>query len=128
MRVLSLHCISIVSLFIIFCGKMDLGHEDADELVQDVFVKFWKQPIYEEKDTSLKVLLYRLAITSLLYYNLKHKTVAIRGLTSDQLLILVLKDQEQIDFMEIAQITGFDVNEVRNNFRTGLEKFNDLNN
>jgi RNA polymerase sigma-70 factor (ECF subfamily) len=105
-----------------FLRKMGLGHEDADELVQDVFVKFWRNPLYEEQNAVLKITLYRLATKSWMAYNLKHKLAELRGLTSEQLLIIVLKDQEELDFLEIAQITGITVNEVRISFKTGLEK------
>lgn len=102
-----------------FLRKMGLDHDDADELLQDLFVKFSRMSFFSE---TIKITLYRLAATYCLAYLIKHKTGHLHALTSEQLLIMVLKVQEEFDFAEVAQITAIPVDEVRSLFNTGISK------
>lgn len=111
-----------------FLRKMGLDHEAADELLQDIFVKFWRTAINTEHDDTIKITLYRLATLSCQTHLVKYKVVASYGLTSEQLLISILKSQEAFDFAEIAQITSIPVNEVRSLFKNGISKINDQTN
>lgn len=104
-----------------FLRRMGLEHGDADELLQDVFVKFWRKPANNEPGYSIKNGLYRLAAAGSLA---KNKELDFNGLTSEQLLIVVLKDHDEFDFADITQITSIPVNEVRNLFKTGISKLN----
>ncbi|WP_292973579.1 hypothetical protein [Mucilaginibacter sp.] len=54
----------------------------------------------------------------------KNTVPHLHGLTSEELLIMVLRDQEEFDFVEIAQITSIPVNEIRSHFQTGVNKMN----
>lgn len=105
-----------------FLRKIGLEHEDADELMQDVFVKFWKTATGKESGNSIEKGLYSLAATM---YLEKNKVVLFTCLTSEQSLIMILKQQEDFDFSAIAQITSLPVNEVRSLFKTGISKLND---
>lgn len=105
-----------------FLRKMGLEHEDTDELVQDIFIKFWRTADSIEQGNSLKNGLYRLAAKS---YAAKNRVVHFKGLTSEQSLIMVLKQQEDFDFAAIAHILSISVNEVRSLFKTGISKLND---
>lgn len=101
---------------------MGLDHEEADELLQDVFIRFWRATIHNESGHDLKITLYRLATVSCLAYLVKHSILSLQGLTSEELLIVVLKDHAEFDFLEIAQITSSPVNDIRNDFKTAINK------
>lgn len=102
-----------------FLRKMGLEHEDADEILQDLFVEFSGTAILND---TIRVTLYRLAATYCLEYMVKHKTVHLHALTSEQLLVMVLKMQEEFDFPQIALIMPIHVTEVRGLFKTGVSK------
>lgn len=104
-----------------FLRKMGLDHDNADELLQDVFVKFWRPAVLSD---TIKITLYRLTATYCRALMEKHNGVHSQGLTSGELLIMVLKNQE-FDFATIAQITSIPVNEVSSLFKTGINKMND---
>ncbi|SDG11859.1 RNA polymerase sigma factor [Mucilaginibacter gossypii] len=104
-----------------FLRRTGLEHEVTDELVQDVFLKFWKLPNAEQESNSLIITLYRLSVA-----RLKNSHPAgLQGLTQQEQIIVVLKTQEDFDFQEIAQIVAIPVNEVRSLFKTGIIKIND---
>jgi DNA-directed RNA polymerase specialized sigma24 family protein len=108
-----------------FLRKMGLDHEDADEILQDVFVKFWRTAILSG---SIKVTLYHLTATYSMSYVSKNTTPHLHGLTSEELLIMVLKDPEEFNFVEIAQIISIPVNEIRSHFQLGISKINNQTN
>lgn len=105
-----------------FLRRMGLDHDDADESLQDAFVRFWRAGIIDEPGNSIQNVLYRLATEKCLTKNVK---VPFNGLTATQFLILVLKEKEGFDFTDIAQIVSVPVNEVRRLFKTGITKLND---
>ncbi|WPU96425.1 hypothetical protein SNE25_12935 [Mucilaginibacter sabulilitoris] len=102
-----------------FLRGMGLGHNDADELLQDVFIQLWRVPAGDEPGSSVKNSLYHLAVTN--YLALKTEA-PLKGLSIEQSLIIVLKEQEQFDFADIAQIISIPVEEVRSLFKTGISK------
>lgn len=105
-----------------FLRRMGLGHEDADELLQDVFVKFWKTVNTSQAGEALNITLYGLAAKGCLAYQQKHSIKTLQGLTAEKQLFIILKEQEEFDFQEIAQITAIPVNEVRVSFTTGTSE------
>lgn len=108
-----------------FLRRMGLNHDDADELLQNLFVKFSRTAALCD---TIKITLYRLAATDCLAYLVKHRVARLPGLTSEQLLIMVLKVQEEFDFADIAQITSIPVSEVRSLFKAGINKMNNQSN
>lgn len=102
-----------------FLRKMGLDHDDADELLQDLFVKFSGSTVF---NNTIRITLYWLASKSCLAYLVKHKPAYLEALTSEQRLIMVLKLQEEFDFIEIAQIIAIPVTEVRNIFNAGVSQ------
>ena len=106
-----------------FLRRMGLGHEDADELLQDIFVKFWKTDMAKQEYGSIKIILYHFAATSCLDYLRKHQAMVAHGLPAEQEMIIMLKVQEEFDCREIAQITSIPFNEVRKSFSTGISEF-----
>jgi RNA polymerase sigma-70 factor (ECF subfamily) len=112
-------------LIYFFLRRMGLDHEDADELLQDIFVKFSGTAVLND---TIKITLYRSAATDCLAYRVKHHVTQLQGMTSEQLLIMVLKVQEEFDFADIAQITSIPVSEVRSLFKTGINKMNNQSN
>lgn len=105
-----------------FLRRMNLNHEDTDELLQDIFLKFWKTAINKQEVNGIKIILFHSAAAGCLTYLQKHQATAAHGLPAAQELIIVLKGQEEFDFREIAQIMSLPVNEVRNSFTTGISK------
>ena len=101
-----------------FLRRTGLEHEVTDQLLQDIFLKFWKLPNAENEGNSLIITLYRLSVARLKNNNL----AGLRGLTQQEHIIVVLKTQEDFDFQEIAQIVAIPVNEVRNFFNTGISR------
>lgn len=108
-----------------FLRKMGINHEDADEVLQDVFVKFWRTTVLS---SSIKITIYHITTTYCMAYLSKNTAPHLHGLTSEELLIMVLKDQEELDFAEIAQITSIPVNEIRSYFQSGINKINNQTN
>ncbi|WP_345955286.1 sigma-70 family RNA polymerase sigma factor [Mucilaginibacter sp. PAMB04168] len=104
-----------------FLRKLGIDHEDTDELIQDVFLNLWRTEIF---DTAIDLALYRLMARHTIVFLEKKAVVQINGLTSKELIIMILKDQEEFDFSEIAQITAIPVTEVRHYFKVAVTKFN----
>lgn len=105
-----------------FLRRMGLDHEDADELLQDILLKFWKSVNTRQAGEALNISLYSLAAKSCLAYLQKHQAAVLHGLPAEQELIIVLKKHEGFDFREIAQFMSIPFNEVRNSFTTGISE------
>lgn len=103
-----------------FLRRMSLGHDDAGELLQDVFIEFWKTLNTRQADEALNIILYRLGAKSCLSYLQKCTIKTLRELTAEQQLCIVLKEQEEFDFREIAQIMSMPVNMIRHRFYTAI--------
>lgn len=108
-----------------FLRKMGLDHEDADELLQDAFIKFWKAPTRDGTDNYIRNTLFYMAAV---LCRTKNTNGLLNGLTTEQSMMLILSQQEGFDFAEVAQITSVPVKEVRNSFNKILSLFNDQQN
>ncbi|MDN3584961.1 RNA polymerase sigma factor [Mucilaginibacter flavus] len=104
-----------------FLRKAGLEHEAADELIQDVFLKFWKLTTAKQESGTILIKLYRLSAERL---NKSH-LAGLKGITQQERIIVLLKTQEEFDFQETAQITNIPVKEVRDLFKTGISKITD---
>lgn len=105
-----------------FMRRMNLGHEDADELVQDVFVKFWKLQNWLTATDQLNLKLYQSACELCLNFLQGDNEIDLQGLTVEQHIIFVLKQYEEFDYPKIAGITHFPVDEVRGIFKAAINK------
>jgi DNA-directed RNA polymerase specialized sigma24 family protein len=99
-----------------FMRRMNLGHEETDEQLQNLFLWFWKNLDHYQRDNVLSVLLYRLAAEICTGFLTRHPQQKLPGLTIDQQLIFRLKQSEDLDFDEIAQITQVSNKEARQHF------------
>jgi DNA-directed RNA polymerase specialized sigma24 family protein len=99
---------------------MNLSHEDADELVQEVFVKFWKFQSWLTATGRLNLKLYQSACELCLNFLQGHNEIDLQGLTVEQQIIFVLKQYEEFDYPKIADITHFPVEEVRAIFKAAI--------
>lgn len=105
-----------------FMRRMNLSHKDADELVQDVFVNFWKLQNWLTGTDQLNLKLYQPAGELCLKFIQGHKEVDLKGLTFEQQIIFVLKQYEEFDYSEIAGITHFPIGEVKGIFKAVINK------
>jgi hypothetical protein len=96
-----------------FMRRMNLSHKDADELVQDVFVNFWKLQNWLTETDQLNLKLYQPAGELCLKFIQGHKEVDLKGLTFEH---------EEFDYSEIAGITHFPIGEVKGIFKAVISK------
>ncbi|OJW13874.1 sigma factor [Mucilaginibacter sp. 44-25] len=95
-----------------FLRKLGIDHEDIDELIQDVFLKLWRTEIFK---SAIDLALYHLTAMHAMVF-LEKAMVQVNGLTSKELMIIILKDQEEFNLTQIAQIMTSSVDEIRRIF------------
>lgn len=96
-----------------FLRRMGLAHEDADEIVQDVFILLWQDLKSGHGLDTVNFRLYQHAIKKVPDF-LKDSKVTDR-------LVFLLKHYEGFDFGDISEMTGMEVAEVRDRFKSGLK-------
>ncbi len=96
-----------------FLRRMGLAHEDADEIVQDVFILFWRDLKSGYGLETMNFRLYQHAIKKVADY-LKHSDATDR-------LVFLLKHDEAFDFTDISEMTGMEVGDVRDRFKSWLK-------
>lgn len=78
--------------------KMVLDHDDADDVVQEVFIKIWKNLHRFRQDSKLYTWIYRIATNECLNFLKKKKRVSLLSLTDYQgVLISKLDMSIQLD-------------------------------
>jgi DNA-directed RNA polymerase specialized sigma24 family protein len=104
-----------------FLRQFNLNHEDADEQVQEIFVRIWKQLISWTNVDMVDILIYRFAIEASQPFLRKHGEPVPYSLTPEQRIVFNLKQYAEFDYREIAAITGLPVNDVRQNFNDAIK-------
>lgn len=104
-----------------FLRRMDLEHDAADEIVQDVFILFWRDLKNGHGLGVVDFRLYQHAIKkAVMFINKTGSTTLVDNSIKDK-LVFVLKQQEGFDFADIAEMLGITLNDVRNSFYTTLK-------
>lgn len=96
-----------------FLRSMGLTHEDADEIVQDVFILFWRDL---KSGHGLDMVSFRL-----FQHAIKKVPDFLKDSDATDRLVFLLKHDQGFDFSDISEITGMEVGEVRNRFKSGLK-------
>lgn len=104
-----------------FLRKMGLNHEDADEILQDVFVLLWRDLKNGHGLDSVNLKLYQHAIKKALNFLDKNNDIPLHDSHVKDQLVLVLKNHEGFDFWDISEMLGWNINDVRNNFKSALK-------
>ena len=102
-----------------FLRHLGLDHEDADEQVQEIVVKFWRSLNGLKDSDRLDITLYNTAVKAGVIFLGKRSGLNIDGLSTEQKMVFTLKQQD-FDHHDIAIITGLPINEVRDHFRSAL--------
>ena len=105
-----------------FLRKMGLTHEDADEQVQEIFLRFWRKPNELKEHDRLDIALYRIAVETSFIFLRKQGGFIMNGLAPEQKVIFTLKQQEEFDFREISDLTNLPVNDVKEYFKLALNQ------
>ena len=130
-----------------------LSHEDADDILQDVFVKAWKALPFFRGDSSEFTWLWRIATNESLNFLLRKKlrSVFVRideaaGISSDpyfngdeaeakfqtalshlpakQLSVFCMRYYEDLTYEQISDITGTSVGALKASYHIAREKIN----
>lgn len=109
-----------------FLRHLGLDHEDADEQVQEIVVKFWRSLNRLKDSDRLDIALYSTAVEAGFIFLRKRSGLDIDGLSTEQKMVFTLKQQD-FDHHGIAIITGLPLNEVRDHFRAALTIMADKN-
>ncbi|MES2278650.1 MAG: sigma-70 family RNA polymerase sigma factor [Bacteroidota bacterium] len=96
-----------------FLRRMGLEHEDADEILQDVFILLWRDLKNGHGLDMANFRLYQHAI--------KKVPNSINENNTKDRLVFILKQYEGFDFGEISDMTGMEVGDVRESFKSGLK-------
>ncbi len=96
-----------------FLRRMGLEHEDADEILQDVFILLWRDLKNGHGLDMVNLRLYQHAIKKALNF--------LKETNAKDRLVFILKQHEGSDFGDISEITGMEVGDVRDSFKSGLE-------
>lgn len=97
-----------------FLRRTGLAHEDADEIVQDVFVLLWRDLKSGHGLDTVNFRLYQHAI--------KKAADFLKDSDATDRLVFLLKHDEGFDFSDISEMTGMQVGEVRDRFKSGLKR------
>lgn len=85
-----------------FLQHSGLDHEDADEQVQEIFVRFWRTLDSLKETDRLDVALYHIAVETCLPFLAQFTEASLEGLTAEQKMVFALKQLREFDFHEIA--------------------------
>lgn len=96
-----------------FLRRMGLAHEDADEIVQDVFILLWRDLKNGHELDTVDFRLFKHAI--------KKVHDSLNDSKPTDRLIFLLKHYEGFDFGDISEMTGLEVGDVRDRFKSGLK-------
>lgn len=103
-----------------FLRHLGLDHDDADEQVQEILVRFWRKLNGLKEHDRLDTALYSTAVEICFIFLRKHGEFIMGGLSPEQKVVFTLKQQEDFDYHEMAVITGLPLNQVREHFRLAL--------
>jgi DNA-directed RNA polymerase specialized sigma24 family protein len=104
-----------------FLRHSGLDHEDADEQVQEIFVRFWRTLDSLKETDRLDVALYHIAVETCLPFLAQLSETSSEVLTAEQKMVFALKQLHEFDFYKIATIMASPVKQVRENFKTALD-------
>ena len=102
-----------------FLRRMGLEHEDADEIVQDVFILLWRDLKNGHGLNTVNFRLYQHSIKKV-FLN-KTGNIPLENSSVKGKLVFLLKRQEGFDFEDIAEMLGWSVIDVRNSFKSSLK-------
>lgn len=107
-----------------FLRRIGLAHDDADEIVQDVFILLWRDLKSGHGLESSVLRLYQHAVKKV-WHPVKHRKAdqAEDNGIADKVLF-ILKHYEGFDFTDIADILGVPIPEVRHRYQTIIDKQN----
>ncbi|PAW95368.1 hypothetical protein CKK33_18430 [Mucilaginibacter sp. MD40] len=101
---------------------INLAHENADEYVQDLFAGFWKKLNTLKPGDRLDLLLFRLAVERSHAFLKRHPEAVLYDLSTEQQIILALKQQGLFDQEEIGAIAALPVLQVRADLKAATIK------
>jgi hypothetical protein len=104
-----------------FLRNLGLSHEDADELVEEVFVSFWRDLKGGHGLAAVAFRLYQHAVKNVLsFYGMTIYDPLVDVSLLNQLSFLL--KHAGFDFMDISEMTGLDMPAVRAGFKAHLEQ------
>ncbi len=87
-----------------FVRRMVIDHDDADDVVQDIFIKVWKNLETFREDSKLFTWIYRIAINESLSFLKSKRIRSFLSLSSPEaLMIRALQDDPYFDGPEIQR-------------------------
>jgi len=104
-----------------FLRRMGLAHEAADEIVQDVFILFWRDLKNGHGLEGVHFRLYQHAAKKLLSSLNKTANIPLQVSAIKDKLVFVLKQQEDFDFDDISEMLNWTISDVRNSFKSALK-------
>lgn len=102
-----------------FLRHLGLDHEDADEQLQEIVVKFWGSLNSLKENEKLDLALYRFAVETSFLFLQKRRGLTTDGLFIEQKMVFTLKQQE-FDHHDIVFLTGIPLEEVRAHYKSAI--------
>lgn len=104
-----------------FLRRIGLEHEDADEIVQDVFILLWRDLKSGHGLGAVNLRLYQHAIKKALNFLNKNGNTTLVDSNVAAKLVFVLKQHEGFDFGDISEMTGIPIGDLRTSFKAALD-------
>ena len=104
-----------------FLRRMGLEHEDADELVQDVFILLWGDLKSGHGLGEVNLRLYQHAMKKALNFLNKSGDAPLADNSIAGKLVFVLKHHEGFDFGDISEMISVPIGDVRTSFKAALD-------
>src|SRR6187402_74923 len=94
--------------------RMVIDHDDADDLVQDVFIKVWKNLPGFRSDAQLYTWMYRIATNECITFLNKKK--------QKNKLVFNMKYYDDMKYEEISEVLGTSVGALKASFHLAVKK------
>lgn len=108
-----------------FLRNAGLSHDETDELLEDVFIAYWRDLRSGHGLEAVSLRLFKHATRQVLErWGISLKEPSAEPALRDQ-LVLLLK-QQGFDSLDVADLTGMTVAEVRESYRAALGSDDDI--
>ena len=105
--------------------RMVLSHEDANDLLQNTFIKAWTNIDYFRAEAKLSTWLYRIALNECLTFLNKIQMClqkALQTLPEKQRMVFNLKYYQEMKYEEMSEIFGTSVGALKASYHHAVKK------
>ena len=107
--------------------RMVYSHEDANDILQNTFIKAWTNLEQFRGESKLSTWLYRIAVNEALNFLQRRKdTTAIDGLPEKQRAVFLLKYYEDMKYEDMSRVMDTSVGALKASYHHAVKKICDF--